>query len=156
MPRSLGDRIPAPLLALLDGTDLRGREGHTFLLVTVGPEWPHVAMLSVGEVLAKDEREIRIALWLGTTTTANLTPSGKALLMAIVGDTVYHVRLACHRDPDIDLPQGKRAFVVASVTGVLEDRVTYARMTSSLAFELVDREAVIPRWEEAVAALRRG
>lgn len=156
MPRSIGDRLPAGLRSFLDGTDLRGGEGRTFLLVTSGPDWPHVAMLSVGEVLATNDREIRIALWPGTTSTANLTASGRAVLMAIVDDAVHFVRLACRRGADLELSQGKRAFVIASVADVLEDRVTYAQMTSALAFRLVDREATIPRWEETIAALRRG
>ncbi|HAF09457.1 MAG TPA: hypothetical protein DCK98_05170 [Chloroflexi bacterium] len=155
MSRSLGSALPTELAVLLDGSDLRRREGLTFLLVTVAEgAWPHVALLSVGEVVATSERELRFALWTDTTTTRNLTAAGPATLMLVHGRATYHVRLSARREPDLALAHARRAFFVASVEEVLEDAVSYAELTSGVRFRLTDPEETVPMWEETVAAMR--
>jgi len=63
MPRSLGSTLPADLAAALDGSRLADQVGDTYLLLTMSEAgWPHVAMLSAGEVLAVDDAELRLAL----------------------------------------------------------------------------------------------
>ncbi len=155
MSRSLGSALPAELVTLIDGRDPRRREGLTFLLVTVSEgAWPHVALLSVGEVLATSERELRLALWTGTTTTTNLGGAGRATLMLVHGRATYYVRLAVRRQPDLFLAHAKRAFFVASVEEVLEDVVSYAEITSGVSFRLTEPEQTVPLWEETIAAMR--
>jgi hypothetical protein len=81
MTRSLGDQLPDSLRQLLDGSDLASREGLTFLLLTTDDAgWPHLAMLSVGEVVAMDDRTLRAGLWLHSSTSKNLTRAGRAML----------------------------------------------------------------------------
>src|SRR5437879_1823536 len=64
--KSIGRALPDVVRELLDGRDPAGRVGFTILLLTTSGEgWPQVAMLSVGEVLAVDERRVRLALWAG-------------------------------------------------------------------------------------------
>lgn len=155
MSRSVGNSIPDELVPLLDGRDLNGGEGLTFLLVTTAQDgWPHVAMLSVGEVLATTKREVRLALWPESGTTANLTDGRRALLVLIAGEASYHIRLAARRRDDLSLPGGGRAFFIATVEEVLKDVVGYADITSAIGFRLKEPDRVVPAWREAVAAMR--
>ena len=79
MSETLPPVLPETLHRLLDGSDLDGKVGETMELLTVGPEgWPHVALLSAGEVLAATPEEIRLALWPSSQTTANLRRTGQA------------------------------------------------------------------------------
>ena len=156
MPKSLGRSLPEPLRKLLDGSDLAGRVGLTWLLVTVAEDgWPHVAMLSVGEVLAAGPESLRLALWPGSRTTANLERTGFGLLMAVVGSTTYHVRLQSRRGADLSVRRRPRAYFAASVVEVLEDVVGYATVTNGIGFRLNQPEEVLADWEAAVAGLRR-
>jgi hypothetical protein len=155
MSRSIGDALPDGVLSLLDGERVARSEGLTLLLVSLAPDgWPHVAMLSAGEVLATGPREVRLALWPGTSTTANLESRGLGLLMVVADGTSYYARLAARRGTDLLVTAGRRAFFVATVEEVLQDSVGYAEITSGITFRLNEPEKVVPAWEEAVAAMR--
>lgn len=134
---------------------MAAREGLTFELITTTEDgWPHVALLSVGEIVATGSRELRVALWTGTTTTRNLTLNGRATLMVIQGAAAYYMHLSIRRQSDLVLPHGKRAFFVASVEETLEDVVSYAVLTSGVAFELNEPAQTVAMWEETVEAMR--
>lgn len=153
--KTLGATIPSALLPLIDGHDLDAAIGHTFLLLTAAEaDWPHTAMLSAGEVLAIDGG-LRLALWPGSATTANLTATGRASLICVVPPATYNLRLEAKRLPDLSVGGRPRASFAAEVVEALEDVVAYATVTSGIGFELVDREATLRSWQEAVAAMRR-
>jgi hypothetical protein len=155
MSRSIGDSLPDTVLSLLDGERLADSEGLTLLLVSLAPDgWPHIAMLSAGEVLATRPREVRLALWPGTSTSDNLERRAQGVLMVVAGGASYYARLAAHRGTDLLIPAGRRAFFVASVEEVLQDIVGYAEITSGIGFRLKQPEKVVPLWEETVAAMR--
>ena len=102
--RSLGTQLPDSVRQLLDGMDLAQREGLTFLLLTNDEDdWPQVAMLSVGEVVAIDARTLHAGLWLHSGTSKNLTRSGRATLVMIADGNGYYVRLSARRGQDLDL-----------------------------------------------------
>src|SRR5579884_450685 len=130
VPRSLGNQLPSNLLSLFDGSDLAGRLGHTFLLLTTDAEgWPHLAMLSVGEVLAADPHTLQAALWTSSSATANLAREGRALLALVEGNAAYYLRVRAQRQPDIDLgPSGPRAHFRLDIDDVREDAVGYATL----------------------------
>jgi len=156
MTRSLGDQLPDSLRRLLDGTDLASREGLTFLLLTTDDAgWPHMALLSVGELVAMDARTLRAGLWLHSSTSNNLTRAGRAMLTLIADGNGYYVRLAAQRGPDLDLgAEGRLAYFVMQVEDVQEDSADYATLTSGVTFRLNEPEQVVPRWQHTVDALR--
>ncbi|HKC19610.1 MAG TPA: pyridoxamine 5'-phosphate oxidase family protein [Candidatus Dormibacteraeota bacterium] len=155
MPRSLGPRLPADVQVLLNGQDLPGREGDTFLLITAPEDgWPHVAMLSVGEVFAANESELRLALWPGSQTTKNLTAGALGLLMVIASGAAYYVRLRCRRLADAAVRERPRALFSATVDEVLQDTVDYAEITGGIGFRLRDRDRVLAAWAESVDVMR--
>jgi hypothetical protein len=154
LPRSLGNRLPDALTALLDGKRLEQRVGETFLLTTTDEDgWPHVAMLSAGEVLVTGPSEFRLALWPGSHTTRNLTRRRRALLMAVV-PPAYYVRLECRSLGEVR-PQRPLAAFSGSVVDVQEDVVGYARVVDGIRFELEDRAATVELWRSAIEALAR-
>lgn len=147
--------MPAEVRALLDGRDLAAREGVTFLLITTAADgWPHVAMLSVGEVLAPDERQMRFALWPGTHTTENLTRAERALGMLVGAGSAHYFRLRCRRIPDATVNSVRRALFTAQLEEVLEDAVDYATITSGIEFRLRNRDQVLAAWADSVDVMR--
>jgi hypothetical protein len=156
--RQLDPLIPPPLRELLDSDDLASSEGFTMLFVTVTADgWPHVAMLSAGEVVATDDVSLRLALWPGSTATRNLTPSGQATLAAVVDGTSYSVRLSLARAGEVSTPlAGQLARFEARVEGASADEAPYAVLESGVRFRLKDPPAVLARWTELRQALRDG
>jgi hypothetical protein len=155
MSRIISDYLPEPLCALLDGDDLAGKEGETFLLLTVDEAgWPHVALLSVGEVVARSPRELRLALWPGTGTGANLARGGRATLAAFHAGSAYYATLRADRLADLDTPHGPFAHFRATVREVRADTVDYADLLAGIQFRLKDQAGSIRRWREVVDALR--
>jgi hypothetical protein len=156
MSRSIGRRMPDPIFRLIDGTDLEQREGSTFLLLTTTQEgWPHVAMLSVGEVLAVGPSELRIAVWSTSSSTANLTHRPRATLVVTHAGTGYYLRCLGRRGQDLETQEtGHLAVFHLQIDDVLEDAVPYAWIESGITFRLRVPEQVYPRWHTVIELLR--
>jgi hypothetical protein len=154
--RSLGAHLPESLRTLLDGSQLAQREGLTFLLLTNDEDnWPQVAMLSVGEVVATAPDVLHAGLWLHSGTSKNLTRSGRATLVLVSDGNGYYVRVNATRGSDLDLgPEGRLAYFVLKVEDVQEDSADYAKLTSGVTFKLKDPDQVVVRWQHTVDALK--
>ena len=156
MTRSLGNELPPSLRTLLDGYDPAGREGQTFQLLTTDEGgWPHMALLSVGEIVAIDQSTLRAGLWLHSSTSKNLKRDGRAVLAAVAEGNGYYVRLTAQQGPDLDLgAEGRLAYFSMQVEEVLEDAADYATLTSGVTFRLSQPDQVVPRWRRTSAALQ--
>jgi hypothetical protein len=155
--RSIGKALPPQLVALLDGRAPAEHEGTTIVLATPGLDgWPLLALLSVGEVLAIDARDVRLGLWATSSTTAALGASGRTTLSMVVEGAAWDARLRCERVPDTD-PDGGRPLAAfrCRVEEVLEDRVGYAELTDGIQYRLRRPEEVLPRWAATLEALAR-
>jgi hypothetical protein len=113
-------------------------------------------MLSVGEVFAPNGGEVRLALWLGSNTTANLTRDGSAVLLAVEPGAAYTTRLRARRLDDLKVGTQSRAFFKAKVEDVREDAVGYATITGGISFRLNQPERDLASWEAVVSAMRAG
>ncbi len=154
MSRSIGAQLPDTLRATLGGTDPEAALGRTFQLLTVAVDGNvSVALLSAGEVLAIGPDHLRLALWPGSTTTRNLSRDARATLVSIEPQGAYYVHLATRRLADLHAGGMDHAAFDATVEDVLEDDVTYARLTSGVRFELMDGPATVRRWRATLAAL---
>lgn len=152
MPKEVSNHLPRELVEALDGRDLEGKVGETFELLTVGEDgWPHVALLSAGEVLAVSEGELRLALWPNTTTTANLRRSGRATLSCVLGRTAYSVKLSASALPGGDTSLAR---FVCRVGTVESDTVDYAELESGIRFRLKDAPTVVERWRRVIESLK--
>jgi hypothetical protein len=147
--------LPPPVLALLDGRDLDGKVGETILLLTTGERgWPHVAMLSAGEVLAVAEDRVRLALWTGTETGDNLRRGARATLAVVLAGGGHYIEIALSSERPIEVDGSVHDRFDCTVERVLSDEVGYARLMSGITFELPDRAGVVARWQATVERLR--
>jgi hypothetical protein len=155
MARRADEQRVAEALALLDGRRLEERVGDTFILCTTDADcWPHIALLSAGEVLAHEDGEIRLALWPNTAATRNLTANGRALLAIIGRRRCLYLRLDCRRGPDIRPVSGLLASFAGRIERAMEDEVGYALITSGVRFDVHDEPKIVDGWARTVAALR--
>ncbi|WP_172253735.1 pyridoxamine 5'-phosphate oxidase family protein [Saccharibacillus deserti] len=149
-------RLNDALYALLGGTDLGEKTHIAMTLHTVDEEgYPHQAMVSAGEVWAEERSRLRIALWIGTGTTANLRRSGRALLAVVYEGLSYTVRLRAEALPELANARHPRARFTADVLDVRADAAKYADLTSGITIKLHDPQAVVERWEETLEELKQ-
>jgi hypothetical protein len=150
-----GPRLSAEVVGLLDGSDLGARVGLTLQLLTVDEAgWPRVALLSAGEVLTLDESSLRLALWPGSRTTANLTRTGHGTLVFVHAGASHSVAIEARRAGDLAEPS-IRAVFDGRVVDAQRDEVPYAVLRSGITFDLPDPASVLPRWRATIDALRR-
>lgn len=154
MSRSLGPKLPPPLLRLLDGEHVEAKVGETFLLLTVDTSgFPRVAMLSAGEVMAT-RGEVWLSLWPDSETRWALDRSGRATLMVVLPPDTYYVRLRRERSGPVGEGGHPLAGYACAIEDVLIDTVTYAEVTGGIGFRLAEPEPVVARWRSSLSALR--
>ena len=155
MSRIEGNELGPDLMALLDGTDLDSKVGETVLLLTVSESgWPHLAMLSVGELLASGPGEVRMALWRGTTTGNNLRRTSQGTLALVNGGAGHYIEIEVAGTGDLQVGTKTLDYFSCTVKKALSDAVGYATLTTGIRFELPRREDIVSRWELTVAAMR--
>jgi hypothetical protein len=156
MSRSLGNVLPAPLLPLFDGERLREKSSLAFLLATVDARgFPHCALLSAGEIVARAPGALRLALYGSSTTTANLRRSGTGTLALAQGGLAYYVKLQATERPASGEALRGLAVFDGVIVEVLEDGDPTARVAGGFAIALArDAERTVARWERVVVALR--
>lgn len=148
------ERLTDALLRRLDGRDLAHRHGESMRLSTVDADgWPHGAELSEAEAVAVDAATVNLCTWPGSGTAANLRRSGQATLLIAEAGALWELRLRVEERP---APPGAPALAYfrGSVESVREHRAKYAEVTCGPRYQLHDADAVLPRWEAQVAALR--
>jgi hypothetical protein len=156
-PRTMTERLEAvvpdelrrKLLEELDAPD-----AFTMLVITDDGSWPHLAMVSRGEVVYGGERQLGLALWPESTACRNLTARGRAVLAFVLGGIAYTLRMAAVRLSDLSLaPNPPLACFRLSVEGVTGDRPPYAVLESGVRFSLVEPGVTIPKWRATRRAL---
>jgi hypothetical protein len=113
-------------------------------------------MLSAGELLAVDRRRLRLAVWPGSRTSANLARGGRALLCHVAPRTVVYVRgavRALDAGPELDLD----CFEL-EVDSIESDDHPGMPVATGITF-IVERgdaaAVVVEGWERRLALLRR-
>lgn len=156
MAKSLGDRLPETVLRAFDGRDLEAKVGPAHLLVTVDPDGsPRPCMLSAGELLAADDRRLRVLLWAGTGTSRNLAGGGPVLLCYVEGAEIVYVKGEPRPLPREEGRGGFERFEI-QVRAVETDRHAGLPVTGGITFGVDggDRAKVARGWERQLAALR--
>lgn len=148
MAEILPCEIPAPLRRLIDdGVSGAGAE-LAFQLVTVGSDgWPHVSMLSVGEIVTIDAKRLRLALWPRSHAALNCSTNGRAILVMVVDAVGYWLRLRLDPTQAIESREyGSLSTFAAEVVEARADLAPYARLETGIRFQLLDPEPVLSRW----------
>jgi hypothetical protein len=110
-------------------------------------------MVSAGEVVAVDDRRLRLALWPGTRTGGNLARVGPVLLCFVLPGTVLYVRGTSRALPGA-AAAGMEGFEV-EVDAVESDAHAGLLVTGGLTFGVeTDRAALLERWRSQLGALR--
>lgn len=141
------DRLPAELVRALGDEALDPPDQPAFLLVTTDADGsPRISMVSVGELLVRDDRTLRVALWPGTRTAANLARGGTALLGAVSPGSVVYVRV---RPSPLVVPAELECFELTA-TEVRADAHAGMPVTSGITFRTEE-----PGHAAAMASWRR-
>lgn len=93
MARLIAEELPDDLYRRLSGQDLQGYAEKVLLICSVDDEgWPHPAMLSYFEVVARDRRNVRLATYSDSRTTANMRRTGKLTISLIDERVAYYIK----------------------------------------------------------------
>jgi hypothetical protein len=144
---------PPPVAHYLDGTNLL-QKTQALRLSTIDPDgWSHAALLSAGDMLILPSGRLRFVIFPDSTTTANLTRDGRLTVSLALDEGIWELRLKArrlaHTSPDVPL-----AFFEAELESARLHRAPYAAVTSGITFALHEPDAVLPRWQRQIAALR--
>ena len=85
--------MPDDLYRRLRGDDLSAYAQKVIPICTLDANgWPHPALLSYFEVVAKDQRNIRLATYKDSTTTSNMRRNGKLTILIIDERVAYYIK----------------------------------------------------------------
>jgi hypothetical protein len=154
-PPSVADEkaVPAQVARYLDGTDLLAKTQALRLSTVDAAGWPHASLLSAGDMLATPSGRIRFVVFPQSATSANLARDGRVTLTLSVGGGMCELRLRARRitDSSSEIPL---AFFEAELEAARMHVAPYAAVTSGITFALHEPQAVLPRWQRQIAALR--
>ena len=154
MSRELEPVVPEAVRRCLEDEP----ERHVGLTILVLSEleagWPHLAMVSVGELIVAADGRLALALWPTSTCATNLARTGRATLAMVTDGVAFSLR--CHIDNDFAITAGEhpamRGFVLR-VTAAVEDAAPYADLLGGVTYRLHDAQATLARWRRTRAAL---
>lgn len=122
MARFVSRELPDDLYHRLQGTDLKSYTDKAILICTVDTNgWPHPAMLSYAEVVAKDRSNIRLATYKDSATTSNMRRDGKLTVLIIDRRVVYYIKGRVHELEETMLAAAHNSKFNLQVEQVLDD-----------------------------------
>ena len=162
MARPVGSVLPDDLFDRLDGRDLAARAGQVIVVATVDEAgWPHYALLSYFEVVARDRTTLRLAPYTASTTTKNMRRTGKLSLAFLDRHLAYYVKgtVSQLEERMADFPE--LAHLSCRVEHVLADHALEAfeadaYVAAGPTFANPAMAEMLARAERVIAALRSG
>jgi hypothetical protein len=152
------DEWPAALRSLFDGASIETKTGFTASLLAADEAGIRTSLLSVGELFAPDNRTLCFSLWPQSRTAKVISKTGRAALTFVFDDAFFQVQLRARSTRISEPAQHDDAllvyFIATIETGEWQ-RVSYARLTSGIEFELAGGETVLARWRNQVETLKR-
>jgi hypothetical protein len=162
MSRLVGSELPPDLLARLSGRDLTAVASKVIQIVTVDASgWPHPALLSYFEVVAKTPTRIRIATYATSATSGNMRRTGTATLIVIDERAAYYVKARAVEIAARMRATDWNAAFECRVEQVLADEVSEelepgAYVSSGVTYHNPNRAAELARAERVLAELLEG
>ena len=146
--KSASDTLPSEVIAGLTGVSPVLDQVTT--IVTVDADgFPRMSLLSRSEIGVPDPGRLFLALWAGSTTTANIRRSALATLFRVDDGKPRSIRLRCSDPVPFRTSSGLELVAIeARVLDVQTDEVAYASIVSTLDFRLHDPTSVLSRWQE--------
>lgn len=155
MSKHLGNKLPQEILTAFDGEDIASKIGRAYFLVTNDEDGtPRPCMLSAGEILAPDERHLRVALWAGTNTSKNLARGDRVLFCYIAPGTVIYVKgISAALGPGPDSKLERFEIIPETVESDIHHGMP-VKETVVFSIEGMDRAKVASDWTHQIKALR--
>jgi hypothetical protein len=151
--QSVFDIWPPALRALFAGTPDAAPRGFAASLMGVDAGGRvRTALLSAGELLAPDERTLCFALWPNSRTTESIAQSGRATLTFVAEQAFFQIQFDVRR---VMLDGAPVACFVGTIEKGEMQRVSYARLTGGISFDLPDEQAVHARWRTQMEWLKK-
>jgi hypothetical protein len=155
LSKFLGNRLPEDVVKAFDGHNIEAKIGLAYLLVTTDEDGtPRPCMLSAGEILVPDDRHLRVALWPGTNTAANLTRGGRVLFCYVARGVVVYAKGASHSIGPA--PDSKLARFEVAIDTVESDVHQGMPVKETVLFEIegMDTSKVVESWRRQLESLR--
>ena len=158
MSEVLGATLPEDLLRVLSNPLAKARGGEAILIATADAAGrPHPALLSYGEVRARDTSTLRFATYAASTTAQNLRDRGAVTLCFVGPGSAVYVKARARELDRGSAPPGLARFE-ARVEEVRRDRARAflegpAEITSGITFRVADPEAKAREWAALHEAL---
>ena len=156
MSQIVGKQLTEELFHRLKGDSMASKTDKAIVIVTVDEAgWPHPAMLSYYEVVAKDRSTIDLAIGKSSATAKNLRRAGKIALLITDSDVNYYVKGTAReiRASMEDAPV-MSLFRVA-VEHLLEDLDPDAVITSGVTFERTEKKEIAEMVDKIFHSVRR-
>ena len=136
MSQLLGKELTEMLLKRLNGQDVEAYEGKIIPIFTLDElGWPHPALLSYYEVVAKNSTTLDIALWKNSSTARNLRQTNKITFLITDKGVNYYLKGSVKElqteMPGIPLQSRFRI----TTEQLLEDQEPNAEITSGLTYK---------------------
>ena len=155
MSQLLGRELTEELFERLKGMDVHSKLGKAIVIVTVDDKgWPHPAMLSYYEVVAKERSRIDLAIGKTSTTAKNLRRTGKITILVTDSGMNYYLKGSAR---EIRGSMDKVPFMSlfrADLEKVLEDQEPDATITSGVTFSRPQRKEVNALVEKIFQGIR--
>jgi hypothetical protein len=135
MSQILGNELTDALFRRLSGDAVDSHEGKIIPIVTLDEQgWPHPALLSYYEIIAKDPSTVEMAIWKDSSTANNLRRTEKiSLMIADCGVNFYIKGAVKELEKEMaGAPQVSRFQI--NVTQLLEDQEPNAQITSGMTY----------------------
>jgi len=123
MSIDLGKQLPDDLFHELSDVDPSDQGGKAIPILSVDADgWAHPALLSYGEVGARDRSTLRVITFEGTKTTENLRRNGLLTLLFIDETQTYYVKGKTKEIPAARVGGGPgHAYMDMAIAHVLSD-----------------------------------
>jgi hypothetical protein len=135
MSKILGNELTDALLRRLSGAAVASQEGKIIPVFTLDEEgWPHPALLSYYEVVAKNAATLEMAIWKDSSTANNLRRTPKISLMITDHGVNFYIK-AVVQEVEKEMagaPQVSRFRM--TVQQLLEDQEPNAQITSGMTY----------------------
>ena len=135
MSQILGKELTDALLKRLSGAAVASHEGKIIPIFTLDEAgWPHPALLSYYEVVAKNASTLEMAIWKDSSTANNLRRMGKISLMIADNGVNFYIKGAVKElEKEMTGAPPVSRFRIA-VEQLLEDQEPNAQITSGMTY----------------------
>ncbi|HWP56577.1 MAG TPA: pyridoxamine 5'-phosphate oxidase family protein [Candidatus Acidoferrales bacterium] len=135
MSTLLGHELTAELCERLSGKEIGAQEGKVILLVTVDDRnWPHPAMLSYREVVAKSAKRIDVAVGKASTSARNLRERGNLAIVLTDAGMNFYIKGKATETVSALAPVPFMSVFRVDVEQLIEDQEPGAAITGGITF----------------------